>query len=186
MVHERQENSRNISVKIDAAATPEALAHLEDVWSQMQSSVPFEYRFLDDRFEALYEAESVRSSLFTGFSFMAISLACLGLLGLASFTVSKRHKEINIRKVLGAPIASLLLLLSKEFLLLIVLSFGLAFPAGIYFMGDWLDTYAYRIDIGILPYLLAAVIAILTALITITAQTLKAVRVNPATALRDE
>lgn len=175
-----------LSVKLEAAATADALAFIEKEWTSTFPAVPFSYRFLDERFRRLYEAEQTRSQLFTGFSFLAIFLACLGLLGLASFTVSRRYKEINIRKVLGAPLGSLLYLLSREFVILVCISFLLAFPIGIYAMSNWLESYAYRIDIGILPFVYAAIIALGAALLTVSLQTYKAVQSNPASALRDE
>lgn len=186
VLHQRNDYDDYISIKLEAAATEAALGHLQSVWAAMQADVPYAYYFLDRQFQELYEAEQVRSSLFTGFSFLAILLACLGLLGLAAYTVSRRYKEINIRKVLGAPVSSLLLLLSREFIILVMISFAIAFPLGVYLMSEWLSSYAYRIALGPLPFIAAGVIALAAALLTVGAQTYKTANANPAEALRNE
>lgn len=117
---------------------------------------------------------------------MAIFLACLGLFGLASFTVAQRGKEISIRKVLGASINQIVSTLSKEFIILVGIAMLLAAPVGWYFMSDWLDGYAYRIGLGALPFIVAGGIALLIAFVTISMQTFKAAFSNPATRLRED
>jgi len=182
----RLNNKRFVSVKIQTNDLRETVSFVESTWARFSPNFPLEYRFLDNRFEELYQSEAQRSKLFTGFSSLAIFLACLGLLGLASFTVSQRTKEISIRKVLGASIQSILYILSKEFLLLIGLSVVLASPVAWYFMSDWLQGYAYRIDLELTPFVIAAIVSASIAVLTISLQTLKAAISNPVNGLRDE
>ena len=120
------------------------------------------------------------------FGGLGIFIACLGLFGLASFTVSQRSKEISIRKVLGATVTEIVSILSKEFLLLVGISVIVAFPLAYKFMNDWLQNYAYRIDLNYLPFVIAAVLSIAIAFITISLQTFKAANSNPVDALKDE
>ena len=182
----RPNGMRNLSIKIEGANVRMSIRQVEEVYERFSPNSPINYNFLDDRFEILYTSELQRTQLFTIFSSLAIFLACLGLFGLASFTVSKRGKEISIRKVLGASVNQIVGILSKEFIILIIISMVLAFPIAWYFMGDWLDGYAYRIELGWIPFIIAAGIAGAIALITISTQTLKAAVSNPSDRLRDE
>ncbi len=182
----RPNSMRNLSIKIDGGNIRSAVNQIEDVYAKFSPNTPINYNFLDDRFQILYTSETQRSQLFTIFSGLAIFLACLGLFGLASFTVAQRSKEISIRKVLGASVNQIVGILSKEFVILIAISMVLAFPAAWYFMGDWLDGYAYRIDLSWLPFVVAAAVAGIIAFITISMQTFKAAVGNPSERLRDE
>ncbi|MFY0654905.1 MAG: ABC transporter permease [Cyclobacteriaceae bacterium] len=177
---------RNISVKISGSDVPKSIEHIEEQWANFSPNTPIEYSFIDERYDRLYQAENQRAQLFTGFSLLAIFLACLGLFGLASFTVSQRSKEISIRKVLGATVAQIVSILSKEFLILVGISVLVAFPLAYKFMGDWLENYAYRIDMNYLPFVVAAVMSIAIAFLTISLQTFKAANNNPVDALKDE
>lgn len=179
-------NKRYMSIRVKPNELPETLKYIEGKWTEFSPKFPIEYRFLDDRFETLYQSETQRSKLFTGFSFLAIFLACLGLLGLASFTVAQRTKEISIRKVLGASLQAILLVLSKEFLVLVIASVIVGAPITWLFMSDWLDGYAYRIDLTILPFVIAGLISLIIAISTIGSQTIKAATSNPVKGLRDE
>ncbi len=182
----RPNSMRSLSIKIEGANIRESVNQIESLYSQFSPDAPINYNFLDDRFQVLYTSETQRSQLFTIFSGLAIFLACLGLFGLASFTVAQRSKEISIRKVLGATVNQIVGILSKEFIILIIVSMILAFPVAWYFMGDWLDSYAYRIDLDWVPFVGAAAIAGTIALITIGTQTFKAAVSNPSDRLRDE
>jgi len=182
----RTNNVGNLSVKIEGKNLRASVAEIEELYAQFSPDSPIGYNFLDDRFEVLYTSETQRSQLFTIFSGLAIFLACLGLFGLASFTVSQRSKEISIRKVLGASVNQIITILSKEFVILVAVAMILAFPVAWYFMSDWLASYAYSIDLSAVPFVLAAAIAGLIAFITISMQTFKAAVSNPSDRLRDE
>jgi len=147
---------------------------------------PFEYQFMDDRYARLYEAEQKEGTLFTIFSGLAIFIACLGLFGLATFNTLQRIKEIGIRKVLGASVPNILTLLSREIVMLIVAANLVAWPVAWYFMNQWLNSFAYHIDMSILAYVVSALASIAIALITVGAQTIKAAMTNPANTLRYE
>jgi len=175
-----------LAVKIAGNEMNEGVAHLEKIWRNTLPGRPFEYQFLDDRYKRLYEAEQKEGMLFTIFSGMAIFIACLGLFGLATFNTMQRVKEIGIRKVLGASVPSILRLLSKEIVILIVVANALAWPVAWIFMNKWLDSFAYHIDMNILVYVLSAIAAIILALVTVSAQTIKAAMTNPASTLRYE
>lgn len=174
-----------ISVKI-TGNTQQALQHIETSWKKYLPEVPFEYTFLDNRFADLYKAEHQQQIIFSIFSSIAIFIACLGLFGLSAFTITQRVKEIGVRKVLGASIGSIVGLLSKDFLLLVALSALLATPITWFAMSSWLNDFAYRIDISWWVFLLATVVAMLIAFITISVQTIKAARANPTKSLRSE
>ena len=176
----------NLSIKIEGKNLRSTVAQVEELYAQFAPDAPIQYNFLDDRFEVLYTSETQRSQLFTIFSGLAIFLACLGLFGLASFTVSQRSKEISIRKVLGASVKQIITILSREFVILVVVAMLLAFPVAWYFMSDWLAGYAYSIDLSAVPFALAAIIAGMIAFVTISMQTFKAAVSNPSDRLRDE
>ncbi|WP_421977098.1 ABC transporter permease [Roseivirga seohaensis] len=182
----RPNQMRNLSIKIEGTNIRSAIQQVEELYANFSPNAPLNYNFLDDRFENLYTTETQRSQLFTLFSGLAIFLACLGLFGLASFTVSQRSKEISIRKVLGASVQQIVGILSKEFVILIAVAMLLAFPVAWYFMNDWLAGYAYRTTLGVSPFLLAALIAGAIAFVTISFQTFKAAVSNPSERLRDE
>lgn len=176
----------NISIKISGNQIPQGLEHIEKVWKEFLPKRPFSYKFLSDNYQRLYEEEQKQSQLFTIFSGLAIFIACLGLFGLATFNTLQRVKEIGIRKVLGASVPSILTLLSTEIVILIVVANLIAWPLAWYFMNQWLDTFAYHIDMNVVIYLLAAVAAVMLALITVSTQTLKAAMTNPSNTLRYE
>ena len=182
----RPNQMRNLSIKIEGTDIKNSIQQIEALYARFSPDAPLNYNFLNDRFASLYTSETQRSQLFTLFSGLAIYLACLGLFGLASFTVAQRSKEISIRKVLGASVQQIVGILSKEFIILIVIAMLLAFPVAWYFMSDWLEGYAYRIGLGASPFLLAAAIAGAIAFLTISIQTFKAAVSNPSERLRDE
>ncbi len=175
-----------LSVKINAGSSREALARLEDIWKSFVPSRPFNFQFLSQNYQALYDAEQKQSTLFTTFSLLAIFIACLGLLGLATFNAMQRVKEIGIRKVLGATIPQILALLSKETVILILLANAIAWPVAWYFMNGWLSSFAYHIDINVFVFVLAAVLAILLAIITVSVQSFRAASTNHAETLKYE
>lgn len=180
------DNEGNILVKTQPGQTKEALANLEKLYKQMNPKFPFSYRFADEEYSKLYKSEQMVGKLSNYFAFLGIFISCLGLLGLAMFTAQQRTKEIGIRKVLGASAASLANLLSKDFLQLVFISFLIAFPLSWWAMNSWLHSYAYRTEISWWIFIVAGVIAMLIALITISFQAIKAAVANPVKSLRTE
>ncbi len=181
----------SISVKIrperpeDIAAT---LDFLKQKWQEFRPNFPFQYSFIDERYEELYQSEHRLGQIFGVFSLLAVFIACLGLFGLASYMAEQRTKEIGIRKVLGASMGSIVLLLSKEFTRLVIVATLAAWPIAYYAMNNWLQEFAYRININdqTATFLLAAVLAFGIALLTISFQSIKAALGNPVKALRYE
>ena len=147
---------------------------------------PFEYFFLDARLASSYKAEQKLSVLTTIFSGLAIIVACMGLFGLATFTTEQRTKEIGIRKVLGINSSQVMVLLSQDFMILIVLALALTVPISIYAINTWLDGFAYRVSIGVLPYLIAGLVVFLVAFFTVAYHSLKALNINPVNILKEE
>jgi putative ABC transport system permease protein len=179
-------NYRRISVKLSGDQVQRALASIEKVWRDFIPQLPFEYDFLSLRYKNLYESEQKRGQLFIVFASLAVLIACLGLFGLATFNAMQRIKEIGIRKVLGASVPGILALLSREIVTLVIIANLIAWPVAWYFMNQWLATFAYHIDMDIFAYLLAGIVALLIALITVSSQTIKAAMSNPANTLRYE
>lgn len=176
----------NITVKIAGDNMQQGLEHLEKTWKSFLPIRPFDYEFISDKYERLYDAEQKQGQLFSIFSGLAVFIACLGLFGLATFNTLQRIKEIGIRKVLGASVPSILALLSREIVTLIVIANLLAWPIAWYMMGLWLDSFAFHITMNPLVYLSAAMLAVLLALVTVSAQTIKAAMTNPSNTLRYE
>jgi putative ABC transport system permease protein len=147
---------------------------------------PFQYSFLDDRFEAMYSSEQQLSRIFSSFAVLAIFIACLGLFGLAAYTAETRTKEVGVRKVLGASLAGIVGLLSKDFVKLVLIANLIAWPIAYFAMNIWLQDFAYRIEIGWWLFAAAAGAALLIALLTVSAQAIKAALANPVESLRYE
>lgn len=175
-----------ISVKIAGDNVQTGVEQIEKIWKEFLPQRPFEFNFLDDRYQQLYEAEQKQSQLFTLFSGLAIFIACLGLFGLATFNTLQRVKEIGIRKVLGASVPTILGLLSKEIVILIVIANLIAWPVAWFLMNKWLDSFAYHIEVNLLVYVLSGVAAVIIALITVSTQTIRAAMTNPSETLRYE
>jgi putative ABC transport system permease protein len=175
-----------LSVKIAGNNITGGLAHLEKTWKKYLPQTPFEYTFLDEKFQQLYRSEQRQGTLFTSFSGIAIFIACLGLLGLSAFAISQRIKEIGVRKVLGASTTSIVTLLSKDFLLLVAIAAVIAFPVAWYAMHNWLRDFAYRISIQWWIFLVAGILASAVALITIGFQAMKVAMSPPVKSLRTE
>jgi ABC-type antimicrobial peptide transport system permease subunit len=173
-------------VRIERGKTQEALASLEKVCKSLNPKFPFTYKFSDEEYQKLYKSEQVVSRLANYFAFLAIFISCLGLFGLVIFTSEQRTKEFGIRKVLGASPASLFSLLSKEFLVLVLVAMVIASPLAWIAMNNWLQNYVYRIDISWWMFVLAGSAALLIALITVSFQAIKAAIANPVKSLRTE
>ncbi|HWM91681.1 MAG TPA: ABC transporter permease [Thermoanaerobaculia bacterium] len=173
-------------VRIAPENRGETLRSLESAWRRILPTKPFDYFFLDDEFERYYRAEQRLAQLVGFFAVLAVSVACLGLLGLASFTAEKRTREIGIRKVLGSSVSEVVLLLSRELALLVVVANLIAWPVAYLLMKDWLQGFPYRTDIHITNFVLGGLVALVIAWLTVSYQALKAALVDPAEALRYE
>ena len=179
-------NYNNISVKISGNNVQEGIGHLQKVWKEFLPVRPFDYQFISDRYQKLYEAEQKQGQLFRVFSGLAIFIACLGLFGLATFNTLQRVKEIGVRKVMGASVPNILALLSKEIVILIAVANIVAWPIAWFVMSRWLSSFAYHVDMNALVYLVSALLAIFIALVTVSVQTIKAAMTNPSNTLRYE
>lgn len=175
-----------ISVKISGTDAQKAIAHIENTWKEFLPHRPFEYTFLSQQYQQLYESEQKQGQLFTLFSCLAIVIACLGLFGLATFNTLQRVKEIGIRKVLGASTSHILGILSKEIIILVLIANLVAWPVAWYFMREWLNGFAYHINLNPFVFVLATCGALLIALLTVSSQTIKAALTNPSNTLRYE
>jgi putative ABC transport system permease protein len=175
-----------ILLKLDGSNISSTLAAMEDKWKQMAPHRPFDYQFLDQEFDALYSAEERTGSLAATFAILAILIACLGLLGLTAFAAQQRTKEIGIRKVLGASVANIVGLLSKDFLVLVLISMLIAFPVAWWAMSSWLEDFVYRINISWWIFALAGIAALAIALVTVASQAIRAANSDPVNSLRSE
>jgi putative ABC transport system permease protein len=175
-----------VSIRLRPENISAAVQFVESTWKAFVPQQPFEFSFLDQDFDALYRAEARTGKIFRIFAALAIFIACLGQFGLTAFTIEKRTKEIGIRKVLGASVASIIGLLSKEFVRLVVIAMFIAAPLAYYTMNRWLQDFAYRVDISVVTFILAGGAALAIALLTVSLQSIKAALANPAESLRYE
>lgn len=175
-----------LSIKIKSANMQQAITKIERKWSEIAPHRPFLYSFLDESFNTQYEADFKFKNLFTIFSFLAILIACLGLLGLATYSAVQRTKEIGVRKVLGAEVSSIVTLLSKDFMKLVLIAILIATPFSWYAMSKWLNVYAYQIEISWWVFVLSGGIALAIAVATVSFHAIKAARANPVKSLRTE
>lgn len=176
----------NIAVRIQDHDIHRALTSLEQTWRKFVPNRPFRYFFLDEDFDALYRKEQKLSGIFKSFAGLAIFIACLGLFGLASFAAEQRRKEIGIRKTLGATVSNITVLLSREFAKLTILANIIAWPLAFFVMKDWLQDFAYRMDLNLLLFVVSGLIALTIALLTVSYQAIKAALANPVESLRYE
>jgi putative ABC transport system permease protein len=187
MIFRLRPNSRDAySVKITTGNIKATVSAIEKTWNKHFQADPFNYFFLDELFDQQYKADKQFGEVFGLFAFLAILIACFGLLGLSAFNVLQRTKEIGIRKVLGASVQNLLYILSKDFLRLVLISFVLAIPFTWWIMYNWLQDYAYRINIQWWVFALAGIVAFIIAIATISFQAIKASIANPVKSLRTE
>ena len=181
-------NHNYLFVRTEEGDVKKAIASIENGWKEIFPNDSFEYIFLDQDFNSQYKADEKRSHIFTTFSGLTVFIACLGLLGLSAFTTEQRTKEIGVRKVIGASVKSLVVLVSKEFFLLVGLGTILAFPMAWYFTENWLQNFAYRIDLQHEwpTFLVSALLAFLITLVTVGYHVVRAASANPVKALRDD
>ena len=173
-------------IKTTAGNTPAAIAAAQKIWRKFFPDAPFEYDFLDDKYNSLYKTEQQSSLLITLFASIAILVSALGLLGLAAFAAEQKVKEIGIRKVLGASVKSIVSLLSVDFIKMVVIASIIAFPVAWWAMNKWLQDFAYRINLSWWIFVLAAGIALTIAIVTVSVQAIKAAVANPVDSLRSE
>jgi putative ABC transport system permease protein len=175
-----------MSVKVNSRNVETAVSSLQAAWHKYLPETPFDFTFLDDKFGQLYSSEQQQGNLFTIFSCIAIFIACLGLFGLSAFTIAQRVKEIGVRKVLGASVRQIVLELSKDFLLLVLLSAVIAIPVAGWSMHKWLADFAFHTEMSWWIFAAAGIIALIIAFVTISFQSIKAALANPVKSLRSE
>ncbi|MHA4809340.1 ABC transporter permease [Flavitalea flava] len=176
----------NALVRTEAGKTRQAIAGLEQLCRQLNPQFPFSYQFSDEEYQKLYKSEAIVNNLSNCFACLAIFISCLGLLGLAMFTAEQRTKEFGVRKVLGASVSSLFTLLSKDFLVLVGIAFLIASPLAWWAMNNWLQNFAYHISLEWWVFLMAGMMALFIALLTVSIQAIKVAVANPVKSLRTE
>ncbi|MCM4156701.1 ABC transporter permease [Gramella sp. AN32] len=193
-----QEEIKPLTMRMDRNATnllvikahpqnlKQTLASIENTWNTIVPGEPFNYYFMDEFFDRQYRTEERFGNLFLNFALLAIFISCLGLLGLTAYSTIQRKREIGIRKVIGASVSSIVNLLSKEFIKLVAIAFLIATPIAWYAMHNWLEDFAYRIEINWFVFVLAGLMAILIAIVTVSFQAIKAAIANPVKSLRTE
>ncbi|MDT0606362.1 ABC transporter permease [Croceitalea rosinachiae] len=179
-------SNENMAVKLKPGDFSSTIASIENVWKKLAPGQPFSYRFMDDSFNTVYDAEQRLGKIFMVFSILSILIACLGLFGLATFNAQKRTKEIGVRKVLGASVSQISYRLTLDFLKLVGIAIVVSLPLGWYAMNKWLEDFSYRIEINWWVLALAGFLAIAIAIITVSYQSIKAAIVNPVKSLRTE
>ena len=181
-----QQDNAGIALRINSRDIPGLLNKIKAKWQSMASSQPFSYTFLDEAFSKQYGADERRGQIFLLFSILAIFIACLGLFGLVSFAAAQRSREISIRKVLGAAVADIFSLLSKDFIKLLVLSICIASPVAWWVMSKWLQDFAYRTSIGWWMFVVVGAVCLLITMLTVSFQVIKAAVASPVKSLRAE
>jgi putative ABC transport system permease protein len=185
-VSQRHWLNRFTSIKIHSENIPATLEYIKASFKEVSGTLGFRYMFLEERYERLYQSEQEAGRLFVVFSFIAIFVACLGLLGLVTFATEQRTKEVAVRKILGANLSELFVLLSKESIKWVILANIFAWPIAYFMMNKWLEGFAYRINLGIVEFVLAGIMAAIIALVTVSFQVLKVANSNPVDSLKYE
>jgi ABC-type antimicrobial peptide transport system permease subunit len=175
-----------VFIRISAENITQAIASIENMWDQAIPEYPFEFQFLDDTIDARYRSEQRLETILRIFTILAIAISCFGLFGLISFTAEQRTKEIGIRKVLGASVGNVVRLLSREFVMLVILANIVAWPVAYFVMARWLRNFAYRTEIGLVTFLFSGMAALVIAILTVCYQSIKAASANPVDSLRYE
>jgi putative ABC transport system permease protein len=185
-IHNNPDSFGYLTIKFRKGNIPQTMEFIKRIWRKYDAAHPFEYTFLDEAFDRQYKREDKLSTVFFCFTLISIFVACLGLFGLASFSAEKRTKEIGIRKALGASISGIMLMLSKELTKWVLAANIIAWPIAYYAMNRWLQNFAYRVNISLGIFILAALLAFIIALLTVGYQAIKTARANPVKALRYE
>ena len=174
------------AIRLEAQNIPDGIKAVEETWTSVFPNYPLAYSFLDDDFERMYLSERRTGNLLAAFSLLAVFIACLGLFGLTSFATRQRTREIGIHKVMGASVAHIVYMLSKDFLKLVAMAVPVAWALAYWTMSNWLQNFAYRVDIGPGWFLIAGLLALVIALVTVSAKAVTAALVNPVETLRSE
>jgi putative ABC transport system permease protein len=175
-----------MTVKLSAQNYPETIGNIEKLWKEFTANNPLQYYFVDDDFENMYRQEKQNAQMAVIFSVLALFIAALGLFGLTSYTVEQRTKEIGVRKAMGSSVAGIFLVISREVVVLVSLSALLAWPLIWYFAGKWLESFHYRIELGLPMFIAGLAVALAIAMMTISYRIVRAARVNPAQSLKYE
>jgi hypothetical protein len=182
----RPERISNMVIRLPVGSIQESMDFIRSTWERIIPNYPFDYRFVNEDFDRMYRAETRLGTLLQVFAILAILIASLGLFGLASFTAEQRTKEIGVRKVLGASIAGVMLLLSKEFTKWVVISNVIAWPVAYFVLKNWLQAFAYRTPLSWWIFVGSGLLALIIALLTVSYQAMKAALANPVEALKYE
>ncbi len=177
-------SAQGIVIKMSSKDIPATLSYIDRTWKQFSPDFPFDFHFLDQSFDQLYRSEQRLSEIFLTFSALAILIASLGLFSLAAYATQQRTKEMGIRKVLGASIPEVVSLIAGDFIRLVIIANVIAWPLAYYAMERWLQSFAYRIDMGLWSFIFSGGLALMIALATVTAQAVRAATANPVEALR--
>jgi putative ABC transport system permease protein len=184
VISTKKDDRRLALIRLRAANLQQTISRLGRIYTSIAPDYPFEYSFLDQRLDALYRTEAKQEALLRAFSLIAISIACLGLFGLASYTAVKRTKEIGVRKVLGSSVSNIVVLLSKDLLKPVLTGTLIAIPIGYWAMDNWLQGFAYRVHLQWWLFAMAAGVGLLIALLTVSTQAIKAALANPIDSLK--
>jgi putative ABC transport system permease protein len=179
-------DERYLHVRLNPGDYTEAIAAIQSLWKKQNADIPFSYSFLDEEYNNLFKEEAKLGTLFSIFTGLAIFIACLGLMGLAAYMAEQRKKEFSVRKVLGATVSQVVLLMSREYASIMIVSLVLALPIAYYTMIRWLDAFAYKDDISMLTLIGGGVLAIVIALLTVSYQAIRAALLNPVDSLKEE
>jgi putative ABC transport system permease protein len=186
LVIKNNEDFGSIAVRVNSKNIPSVINQIETKWNSMTTGQPFNYTFMDNDFNNIYKAEQQTGTLFITFAVFAIFIACLGLFGLVTYAAEQRTKEIGIRKVLGANVGGIVTMISKDFLKLVLIAALIAFPIAWWTMNKWLQSFAFRTNISWWIFILAGLLTVMIALLTVSFQAIKAAVANPVKSLRSE
>jgi len=186
ILFDNRDGARFVSVRLQPAGLSGTLALIKKTWTRLNPGNPFDSFFLDDVFDSQYRADERMKDMTRQFGGLAVLIGCLGLFGMASFTVERRTREIGIRKVLGSSVTGIVRMLSKETVLLVLAANAVAAPAAYFLMNLWLKGFAYREPLSVWVFIFAALMSIGIALVTISTQSIRAARGKPADAIRYE
>ncbi len=179
-------NSNVIQLKMNTGNLKTSIAQIGNTWKKYFPKLPFEYKFLDEDFNSQYAADQKRGKIFAAFSILTIIITCLGLLGLTAFTTQQKQKEISVRRVMGASIPQIVSLITRNYLWLALIAALIAFPVAYYFMSNWLKVFSYNPGLSVVPFIVSALLIILTAVLTAAYHSTMAALANPAESLRTE
>jgi ABC-type antimicrobial peptide transport system permease subunit len=186
LLYNRIRRYQTLSLKVNPVELKKTIQQVQQKWEATYPNFIFSYKFLDEEIKEFYDREQKMSTLLAVFTSIAIFIGCLGLFGLATFMANQKTKEIGVRKVLGASVQNIVLLFSKEYVILILIGFGLAAPASWYVMNQWLKDFAYKITLGPTIFIAGLGVTFLIALATVGYRSFKAATVNPAKSLKSE